>query len=305
MFLIGMKRGKMMKKLLFLSIASMMLIVLAACGSDGDQSGDTFEVGIIPALSGDEFQDGIAELEKVLDEALPQDVEITIYPNYNGVVEALNVGHIQMAYLGPRTYVEANNQSGAEAIVTQLIDGEPSYHSYIITHADNPWDTLDEFLENVEERTFAFGSVSSTSGSLVPAKELRDRGVFEHEEEHQFDAIRFSGSHDLTGQEVQNNNIDAGAIDSAFFNNLVAQGLLDDSVIKVIWQSEPLFQYPWAVHPDVDQETIELLQETFIAIDNPAILEGAFGATGFTEATNADYDLVLQLMIEAGDIKID
>lgn len=295
----------MKNKLCLAGIVGIALIILVACGSNANQANETFEVGIIPALSGDEFQAGIDELERVLDAVLEQDVEITIYPNYNGVVEALNVGHIQMAYLGPRTYVEAHNQSGAEAIVTQLIDGEPSYFSYIITHVDNPWNTLDEFLENVEDRTFAFASVSSTSGALVPMKELSDRGVYEHEEAHSFDGIRFSGSHDITGQEVQNNNIDAGAIDSAFFNSLVAQGQIDESVIKVIWQSEPLFQYPWAVHADVDQDTIDLLRATFLAIDDPVILEGAFGATGFTEATNADYDLVLQLMIEAGDIKID
>ncbi|RKL67194.1 phosphonate ABC transporter substrate-binding protein [Salipaludibacillus neizhouensis] len=283
-------------------ITATLVAILAGCSeNEEEQAGETFHVGVIPALSGDEFLEAVEELEGELDEALPQDVEIEVYPNYNGVVEGLNYGHIQMAYLGPRTYVSANDESGAEAIITQLIDGEASYYSYIITHADNPWDTLDEFLENVEERSFAFGSVSSTSGSLVPGKELSDRGVYTNEEEYEFDVVSFSGSHDITGEQVESNQVDAGAIDSAFYNSLIEQGTLDESETKVIWQSEALFQYPWSVSPDVDDETVELIKETFLNMDNEVVLEG-FAATGFTEATDEDYQLIRDIMIEEGEI---
>lgn len=288
-------------------IATTFVIGLAGCGENNDDqandelSDETFQVGVIPALSGDEFLEAVEELETVLDDAIPQNVEIEVYPNYNGVVEGLNYGHIQMAYLGPRTYVTANDESGAEAIITQLIDGEASYYSYIITHVDNPWDTLDEYLEDVEERSFAFGSVSSTSGSLVPGKELSDRGVYTHEEDYEFDVVSFSGSHDITGEQVQSNQVDAGAIDSAFYNSLIDQGTLDESQLKVIWESEALFQYPWSVSPDVDAETVQVIKDTFLNIEDEVILEG-FAATGFTEATDEDYQLIRDIMIEEGEI---
>ncbi|MFP3339832.1 PhnD/SsuA/transferrin family substrate-binding protein, partial [Micrococcus sp. SIMBA_131] len=86
-----------------------------------------------------------------------RDVEITTFPDYNGVVEAMNYDQIDMAYFGPLTYVIAHEKSGAKAIVTQLIDGEPFYHSYIITNTENEWETLEDYLENSEERSFAFG----------------------------------------------------------------------------------------------------------------------------------------------------
>ncbi|WP_158235083.1 PhnD/SsuA/transferrin family substrate-binding protein, partial [Pseudomonas sp. 2822-17] len=82
----------------------------------------------------------------------------------------------------------------------------------------------------------------STSGSLVPSKALKDYGIYEDEENYDFKEVRFSGSHDMTGLAVQSKHVDAGAIDSAFFASLVDQGKLDDSQLKVIWQSEPLFQ---------------------------------------------------------------
>lgn len=286
----------------FMFVVLAVLILFAGCQEKGEEQAEIFKIGVIPALSGDEFQVAIEALEERLDAALPQKVEITIYPNYNGVVEALNYGHLHMAYLGPRTYVMANHQSDAQAIITQLINGEPYYNSYIITHVDNPWNTLDELLENVQDRTFTFGSITSTSGSLVPAKALKDLGVYTDEQTYAFKEVRFSGSHDLTGIAVESKHVDAGAIDSAFYYSLIEQGNLDESKLKVIWQSEPLFQYPWSVANDVSEETIQLLIEAFLAIDDQVILDG-FGATGFTTATDADYEIIRQLMIEEGEIK--
>lgn len=300
-----------MKQIKWLSIITVLVLVLAlaACGQGtedgiaGEQTEEQeqFQIGVIPALTEGDYEVPMNKLEALLDNALPYNVEITVYPDYNGVVEALNFGHIQMAYLGPSTYVIANHRSGAQAIVTQLIDGEPFYNSYILTHADSEWDTLDALLQDVSEVSFAFGDINSTSGSIVPSVELRNRGVFTDENTHEFESILYTGSHDATGQSVQNKHVDAGAIDSAYFNSLVKQGKLDESEFKVIWTSKPLFQYPWAVASDIDDETIKIIQDTFVAIDDEEILRG-FGATGFTIATDADYDEVRKILQETGKL---
>jgi phosphonate transport system substrate-binding protein len=316
-----MKKGSI--KIIQLVFLLMVIIVgLAACGSEEENivepapaetkdestvekeelTFDTFKVGVIPALTEGDFQAPMQKLEVVLNEALPFEVEITTYPDYNGVVEALNFGHIQMAYLGPSTYVTANHHSGAQAIVATLIDGEPFYNSLIITHVDAPWNTLDEIIADVGNTSFAFGDHNSTSGSLVPSIELRDRGVFTDENTHEFKNVTYTGSHDATGLAVQNKHVHAGAIDSAYFNSLIKQGKLDGSKFKTVWTSEPLFQYPWAVASTIDQQTIKVLQDTFLSIQDEEILK-VFGATGFTTATDADYEPVRKLMIESGKLK--
>ncbi|MFI7834717.1 PhnD/SsuA/transferrin family substrate-binding protein, partial [Acinetobacter baumannii] len=91
---------------------------------------------------------------------------------------------------------------------------------------------------------------------------------------------------------------DAGAIDSAIFNQLIEAGRIDEQKVKVIWKSEPIFQYPWAVAKDTPQKMIDRLRSIFIAIDDPQILN-VFGASGFTKATNEDYDFVRQAAIKA------
>ena len=277
-----------------------MLGILTACSSNENENASkdnsekkqgAFTIGVIPVQTEGEIEEAMTKLQGELSEKLDRDVEITTFPDYNGVVEAMNYDQIDMAYFGPLTYVIAHEKSGAKAIVTQLIDGEPFYHSYIITNTENEWETLEDYLENSEERSFAFGDPNSTSGSLIPSIELQDRNVFEDQDTNNFSSVAYTGSHDATALSVQNKQVDAGAIDSAIYNQLLESGKIDGDKLKVIWESEKLFQYPWAVSKGTDEETIDQLQNAFLAIEDETILN-AFGASGFTKANNEDYESI-------------
>src|SRR5690606_1389540 len=254
------KEVLVLKKWILTVSILLLALFLSACGNDSAEeesstTGDTqepFTIGVIPAQTEGEMQTAMDKLQTILAEELDREVEIEVYPDYNGVVESMNYDQIDMAYLGPLTYVIAEANSNAKAIITQLVDGEPFYTAYVITHTDNPVASLDELLANPGEVQFAFGDPNSTSGSLIPSIELQDRGVYESEQENEFETVRFTGSHDATALAVQNKQVDAGAIDSAIYNQLLESGKIDEDQLKIIWESEPLFQYPWAVLESTD-----------------------------------------------------
>ncbi|TLS35346.1 phosphate/phosphite/phosphonate ABC transporter substrate-binding protein [Pseudalkalibacillus caeni] len=306
-----------MKKGFILTFIFAVLLALAACGGNNnngeeasnssnntgdEEASGAFTIGVIPVQTEGAMEGAMDKLQSVLSEKLDRDVKVEVYPDYNGVVEAMNYDKIDMAYFGPLTYVIAQEKSGAKAIITQLIDGEPFYHSYIITNSENPWGSLDELLKDPSEIDFAFGDPNSTSGSLIPSIELEERGVYKSENEHKFNSVRFTGSHDATALAVQNKQVDAGAIDSAIYNQLVDSGKIDEEKLKVIWKSEKLFQYPWAVHKDTDKETIGKLRDAFLGIEDQEILD-AFGATGFTKANPEDYESIREAAVKQGIIK--
>lgn len=300
-----------LKKLSLLAFLLFLAVLLAACGnsseeeqaaSGGETEEDTFTIGVIPVQTEGQMDTAMKKLQTLLSDALGREVSIEVYPDYNGVVEAMNYDQIDMAYLGPLTYVIAEANSNAKAIITQLIDGKPYYHSYIITHKDSPLTSIEDLVAKAGETEFAFGDINSTSGSLIPSIELQDRGVYTSENENEFESVRFTGSHDATALAVQNKQVDAGAIDSAIYDQLVESGKIDGDQFKTIWKSEELFQYPWAVLESTDEETIKTLKETFLAIEDPEILD-AFGASGFTEASNEDYESIKQAAIKQGIIK--
>ncbi|RXI98597.1 phosphate/phosphite/phosphonate ABC transporter substrate-binding protein [Anaerobacillus alkaliphilus] len=310
----------MKKGLLMMLLA--LILVIAACGGQTEESKEKTKegtltegseateetselvIGLIPSQSEGEMETAMDKLQAELEEKLGRPVKIDHYPAYNGVVEALNYGHIDMAYFGPLTYVIAHERSGAQAIITQLVNGEPYYHSYFITKADAPWETLDELLEDKENVSLAFGSPSSTSGSLIPGVELKERGVFRSEDDHDFAQVTYTGSHDITAQSVLNGSVLVGAIDSAIFEAQIRSGKLNADDFKIVWKSERIFQYPWAVKPNMDTATITALQEAFVSITDEDILN-AFGATAFTTATNEDYDAIRNAAIIDGRMDDD
>jgi phosphonate transport system substrate-binding protein len=291
-----------------------MLVFTAACGNKQEQqpagnqasgSANTsapFTLAVIPQQNQGDMQTAMNKLSTILKEKLQREVSIKVYPDYNGVVEAMNFGQVDMAYFGPLTYVIAHHDSGAEAIITQLIKGSPFYYSYIITHKDNPANTMEELLANSKNVSFAFGDPNSTSGSLIPGIELKKRGVYTDAQTHQFKEVRFTGSHDVTALAVQNKQVDAGAIDSAIYDTLVEQKKIDASQFKTIWKSEKLFQYPWAVKKGTDAKTIQALQDAFVGVKDEEVLK-AFGASAFTKAENKDYEAIREAAEKDGRLK--
>lgn len=299
-----------------LTLILMFALFLTACGGGGNQQEATPEqpakaeqpaktealtIGVIPTLNQGKMQEAISKLGKHFETELGIPVKIDVYPDYNGVVEAMNFGKVNMAYFGPLTYVIAHHESGAEAIMTQLIKGEPFYYSYIIAHKDAPYNTLDDLLKNTKDVTFAFGDPSSTSGSLIPGIELKERGVYRSNNDYDFKNVIFTGGHDATALAVENKQVDAGAIDSAIFDTLKENGKINGELYKVIWQSEKLFQYPWAVK-DVDAETVAKIQEAFLKVTDKEILD-AFAASGFTKAQNSDYEAIRKAAEQDGRLK--
>jgi phosphonate transport system substrate-binding protein len=297
---------------LVLTCVFIVCLLAAACAPTGEQtqgSGmknstkEEFLIGVIPAQGSNQMQTGTDKLAAALQEKLGRKVRAEVYPDYNGVVEAMGAGKAHMAYLGPLTYVEAHERYNVKAIVTQLINGKPFYYAYLIAPADSSYKTLDDVVQHSGDIRFAFGDISSTSGSLIPGIALKKTGVFKSQQEHKFKSVTYTGDHTATALAIQNKLQDVGAIDSAFYNNLVKQGKVDGSKIKIIWQSEELFQYPWAVTKDISDQDIKIIQDTMLGIQDPDVLSAFGGASGFTKASNENYAAIRLAAIEDGRIK--
>lgn len=289
-----------MKKLVAILLAVFMLISLTACSEKDEEKQvdnkpsnvpEKIVIGVIPTQNQGDMEKAMDKLGKHIASEVGTEVKVEVFPDYNGVVEAMNYGKVDLAYFGPLTYVIANEKSGAEAIVTMLVNGEPYYYSYIIAPSDSSLNTIEDLINNTEDMHFAFGDPNSTSGSLIPGIMLKEKDVFKDESDHDFKQITYTGGHDATAIAVENKRIDAGAIDSAIFESMKKNGVVDPEKFKIIWKSDKLFQYPWAVKKDTSEELKDALRQAFLEIEDQEILD-IFGANGFTEATDADYEAI-------------
>lgn len=301
-----------MKKqgVLALILTLILSLVVVGCGGGEttpqqgtDTGGKTkqFTVGLIPAETKIK-KETLEKFRAYMEEQTGMKVTMSDYPDYNGVVEALNYGKLDMAYLGPLTYVVAHHKGGAKAIVAKTAKGKPFYHSYILVHKDAPYNTLDDLIADKQNVTFAFGDPNSTSGSLIPGMELKKRNVYRGKEESDFQKIVFTGAHDVTALNIQNKKVTAGAIDSAYFDKMVDKGTVKAESFKKVWESDKLFQYPFAVHKDTDAATVEKLQNAFLNLKDKEILD-AFAADGFVKATHEDYAAIEKAAEADGRLK--
>ncbi|ARU63699.1 phosphonate ABC transporter substrate-binding protein [Tumebacillus avium] len=289
------------KSTLSLILMLVMALVIVGCGGgtsepkqeDNGQNAapaTSLSVGLIPAetkISPETLEKFRAYLEK----ETGLKVTMNNYPDYNGVVEALNFNKLDVAYLGPLTYVIAHEKGGAQAIVAKTAKGVPFYYSYILVHKDSKYNTLEDLIADKQNVDFAFGDPNSTSGSLIPGMELKARGVYRGKQDSDFKSITFTMAHDVTALSIQNKKVTAGAIDSAYYDKLVEKGTVDGTQFKKIWQSEKLFQYPFVVKKNMDAATIEKLQTAFLNLKDQEILD-AFAADGFVKATHQDYEAI-------------
>ena len=272
----------MLRKLFFLLSLSALAVALASCG--GGASDETLRVGLIPNQNPEEVEAEYQPLEGYLSEEIGRDVEVSVPATYNAVVEALVSGELDMAYFGGLTYVQARQRADVSPLVTEVNPrtGTTKYHSLIIT----PTDSDIENVEDVESRDFAFGSVSSTSGSLYPSIMLKQAGI-----DYRTDLAEFTytGGHDTTAQSVANGRVDAGGLEDRIFYDLRDEGTIDENAVRVVAESEPIEGYPWVVRDDLPDEDKEALASAYLNMEDPELLD-LMRAESYERVTADDYD---------------
>lgn len=246
------------------------------------------------------MDEAATKLQQHLSSTMPCAVKVNIYPDYAAVVEALNSQRLDAAYLGPLTYVIANHRSGASAIVTEQVAGSPYYHSLIIARKDATFPSLDEVLKKSGTLKLAFGSISSTSGYLIPSQALIEKGVFTDEHNHKFASVQFADSHDVTIQLVQQKRVDLGAVDGAIFNELIQKGTIKQDDFAILWTSEPIYQYPWVVRSGLSKELSDALKKSMLAVTDPKILTVFGGAEKFIEVDDSRYESIRKIAKSRG-----
>jgi phosphonate transport system substrate-binding protein len=198
----------------------------------------TLTVGVIPNVAPDQQSAKYEPLRAYLAETLDVTVKLFVATDYAGVVAALAAGTVDAAYVGGLTYLQAAEQVEVVPLVTEIDreTGTKEYYSGIVVRADAPYDTLGEVL--AAKGRFAFGDVSSTSGSAYPRIMLAEAGAecstTVMDRCPPLSAISFTGGHDATAQAVLNGSADAGGLEVRIMHRLERDGHIPEGELKVV-----------------------------------------------------------------------
>jgi phosphonate transport system substrate-binding protein len=275
---------------------------LFACG-DSPKAPKTLRVGFVPAEDAQQVMQNAQPVVEILRKELGMEIQPFVATDYTGVVEALRVGKLDVAFLAPASYVLAKSEANVKVVLKSERKGIPTYFAAIITRADSGIKTL----EDLRGKTFAFGDSLSTTGHVFPRKMFKERGI---DPVRDFKQILYSGGHDATVLAVLNRKVDAGATyanspdsqDTAWMRYL--KDPADIKKIHAIAFSEPIPADNLVIRGDLDDAIAKKIVDVFINLSrDPAgkqMLRELYQIDGFVTATDKDYDSVREAFKIAG-----
>jgi len=180
--------------------------------------------------------------------------------DYAATVEGLAAKKLDLVWYGGFTSVQAVRQTHGNANRLVLRQEDAEFRSVFITRKDSGIKTLDD----LKGRTFSFGSVSSTSGHLMPRYFLLKHGM---NPERDLKHVAYSGAHDATALWVESGKVDAGALNFLVWDKLVQTKKVDAANVTVFWTTPPYVDYVWTVRGDLDKGLQERIASAFLKLD--------------------------------------
>lgn len=213
----------------------------------------------------------------------PYTYELVLKKNYEETVNALGNGDMDVALLGPLTYLEAHAKYGAFCFLKPKgPDGNAWYKSVIIKKRDSPIKSP----SGIKGKSIAFASSKSTSGNLIPRYLLANSGI------HLNDLGRYANFdyHDSVVKAVLKGQYDTGAVRDSVAKKYMNLG------IETIAESESIPTGPLVGRPGIALSITESIKKALLEL-NPddrtqqKVLRGLDDdlKNGFTEASDKDY----------------
>lgn len=238
-------------------LAAAMLLTTVCAATASAQGITEFRIGI---MGGENAQDRLNSNECFrvkAQELLGVPVRLFTPADYNGLIQGLLGGTLDLAWLGASTYaaIYLENPDAVEPVVVKTnTDGSYGYYAIGFARTDRGINSLDD----LKGKVFAFGDPNSTSGYLIPSIEIPQSGYSMKPGEF-FGDIRFVGGHEQTIVAVANGDVDAGVTwadgigdwadgyNSGALRKASDAGVVDMNDLKEIWKSNTIPEGPFVL----------------------------------------------------------
>jgi phosphonate transport system substrate-binding protein len=237
-------------------------VLLLCCGLVGPSpacADGVLNIGLVPA---EDPRLMVSDNQAMLDSlhaSLAMEIRPFVATDYNGVIEALRAKKLEVALLGPFSYVLAAAIAEVDPIaIAETQKQGSSYRALIIARKDRNIRSL----ADLRGKTFAFVDPSSTSGHLFPKSAMLRAGL---NPDTEMRAI-FAGSHDASAVAVQNGKVDAAAVADGLFDAAVARGIVNPDAVQIVWTSDPIPGSPVVMRRDLPELLKQRIRAAFGAM---------------------------------------
>ncbi len=250
------------------AFSALCLFALAACSSqETEPQADPLKVLLIPADGGTE-SGTLADYQPVFDavgKTTGLTFDLTAAQSYGAVVEALCNGNADVAFVGPVTYLQANERDCAELLAVGVKDGQSIYYAGLFARSDAPIETI----ADLKGKSVAFGDINSTSSFAFPIAMLMEAGV---DPVKDLSDLRLAGSHANSLAALIEGRVDAAALSFDSYEKAVRENVPGTKDVHVIARSEAIPYPPLVVNTRLSEELKDQLRAAFEGVaDAPGI----------------------------------
>lgn len=281
-----------MKKFVLCLIILSMVVSLLACKS---KEKEELQLGFVPLVDQDKLSELTEPLSKILTDKLDKKVSIFTSTNYVGVVEALGSGKVDFAIIPPFAYVLANKNGGAQVLLSALNkDGKNYYRSELLVRKDSgiKKEYEEKGYEALKGKKVAFVDPESASGYIYPGAMLV-KGGLDLEKDIEY---MFAGGHDKAVQLLLNGDVDV----CATYENAEKKLMKDFEGLEGLEVLEYTNNIPYVcvaaskdLSDDMKNKIKEVFQKDLSEGEGKVACEKIFNLTGFVEASNDDFQNVI------------
>ncbi|MFQ5960197.1 MAG: putative selenate ABC transporter substrate-binding protein [Candidatus Methylomirabilales bacterium] len=267
-------------------LASFVLVIVVAIGARAEAP-KVLRVSAIPDENPQELLRKYEPFTKYLSQELGIPVKFVPVIDYAATVEGLAGKKLDIVWYGGFTSVQAVRRTGGKATRLAMRKEDAEFKSVFVTRPD----TGIKKLSDLKGKTFSFGSVSSTSGHLMPRYFLLKKGINPDNDFAQKPA--FSGAHDATALWVEGGKVDAGALNFLVWEKLAKNKKIDTKKVNVFWTTPSYVDYVWVARSGIDPDLRERFTVALLKLDynNPKHREilDLQRTKGFVRAHDTDW----------------
>jgi phosphonate transport system substrate-binding protein len=261
---------------------------------------ELLKVSAIPDENPNELLRIYTPFSEYLAKELKMKVQFTPVVDYAATVEGLAARKLDLVWYGGFTSVQAVRRTNGTAKRLVLRQEDAEFKSVFIARPGSGINSL----ADLKGKTFSFGSVSSTSGHLMPRFFVLKAGL---NPERDFKQVGYSGAHDATALWVESGKVDAGALNFLVWDKLVQTKKVDLSKVNVFWTTPPYVDYVWTVRGDLDKGLQERIAAAFLKLDygNPEHkqLLDLHRTKKYIKASDEDWKGIEEAAVAAGLLK--
>jgi phosphonate transport system substrate-binding protein len=282
-----------MKRLItILAVAAFALLILggSALAAPPADWPKKLVFGIIPTDSSSNITQRFDNLVKYLEKQLGVPIEVKVATDYAGVITGMQFKHVDFAYFGPKSYVEAAKRANAEGFVIEVsMDGSKGYYGVIITKKGSGFKTM----ADLKGKVWAFVDPNSTSGTLVPLVYFLNE--LKIEPETYFSKVIYSGSHEASMISIKTGKIDAASTNDLDMARGNGKQWNSEKDFEILWTSQLIPGSPMAYRKDLPTSLKKALTDAFLAYNDKAGLD-MLKIKGYAPVTDKTYDPIRALI---------